>query len=358
LLGNGIDFVKNNGDDGSLLLISNSDQVGDYTVANDLIDDLMNLMTTTLPIHVVDYQNQNYNYYWFGGRSYYGNEYFYSNITRLTTGNYFRLLYGEGSLSGIMTSAFQSLSGFINSFDLYTKLQDGFCYGRYSLNMNANSVYLNKPILQVGKFVGEIPFIIEASGVYNSKPFSQTFILSEEEVFASDSLNEEAWTGNYIKYLENQTQTNDVVDEIVSYSISERVLSIYSAFLCLEPGRGGEICYDCYDESDLPNDVTDSLEMEGDSVLLSVYPNPFNNQVNIKINLPSSLVSENMTFKIYNILGETVKTFQVDPLQSLKNYQFIWNGRNEDGSIVASGIYFFVVTTPEKNYSVKLLLMK
>jgi hypothetical protein len=210
LLGNGIDFVKDKGNDGSLLLISNSDQVGDYNVANDLIDDLLGLMTTRLPIHVVDYENQNYSYYWFGGRSYYGNEYFYSNITRLTSANYYRLLYGEGTLLGIMSSAFHSLSGFISSFDLHTKLQDGFCYGRYLLGANVNSVYLNKPILQVGKYIGNLPFIIEASGVYNSTPFSQAFEISEEDIFTSDSLNEEAWAGNYIQYLEKQNQTSDV----------------------------------------------------------------------------------------------------------------------------------------------------
>jgi len=358
LLGNGIDFVKNNGNDGSLLLISNSDQMGDYTVANDLIDDLLDLMSPTLPIYVVDYQNQNYNYYWFGGRSYIGNEYFYSNITRLTTANYFRLLYTEGTLSGIMSSAFQSLSGFISSFDLHTKLQDGFCYGRYSLDLNINSVYLNKPILQVGKFIGNLPFIIEASGVYNSTPFSQTFTFSEGEVFASDSLNEEAWTGNYIKYLENQTQTNDVVDEIVNFSISERVLSIYSAFLCLEPGRGGEVCYDCYDESDLPNDINDSLETDTDSLLLSAYPNPFNSQISLNVKLPGSFNPENLTFRIYDILGQLIKTFDPDLTSGQKEYRFIWNGKNDDEYSIASGIYFFIVTTPEKNYSVKLLLMK
>jgi len=358
LLGNGIDFVKNNGNDGSLLLISNSDQVGDYNVANDLIDDLLDLMNPILPIHVVDYQNQNYNYYWFGERSYYGNEYFYSNITRLTTANYFRLLFSEGSLSGIMSSAFQSLSGFISSFDLHTKLQDGFCYGRYTLDLNINSVYLNKPILQVGKFIGNLPFIIEASGVYNSTPFSQTFTFSEEEVFASDSLNEEAWTGNYIKYLENQTQTNDVVDEIVNYSIRERVLSIYSAFLCLEPEQGGIVCYDCYDESDLPGDVNDSLETENDSVLVSAYPNPFNNQINLNVKLPGLSNPDNLTFRIYDILGQLVKTFNPDLISDHKEHQFKWDGKNDDGYSIASGIYFFIVTTPEKNYSVKLLLMK
>jgi hypothetical protein len=358
LLGKGIEFVKSNGDEGSLLLISDSDQAGDYNVANDLLDDLISSMENILPIHVVDYQNQNYNYYWFGGRSYIGNEYFYSNLTRLTAANYYRLLYTGNSLSEIMTSAFQSLSGFISSFDLHTKLQDGFCYSRYILGSTTNSVYLNKPILQVGKYLGNLPFIIEASGVYNSKPFSQTFILQDDEIITSDSLVEEAWTGNYISFLESQNQTNDVVDEIVNYSINERVLSIYSAFLCLEPGRGGEVCYDCLDESGLPNEVKDSVDAVSDSVLLSAFPNPFNSQVNIKFNLPSSVSPENISFKVYNILGEIVKTFHADVLQPSANYQFMWDGRNDDGSTVASGIYFFIVTTPQKNYSVKLLLMK
>lgn len=356
LIGNGIDFAKNNGNDGSLLLISNSDQVGEYEIANDLINDLLALMDPALPIHVVDFQNQNYNYYWFGGRYYTGNEYFYSNLTRLTSANYFSLLNG-GSLSEILSAAFQSLSGFISSFDLYTDLGNGFCYGRYSLDMNINSVYLNKPILQVGKFMGDFPFIIEVSGVYNSIPISQQFILNEEDIFSSDSLSEEAWAGNYIKYLENQPQTNDIVNEIVDYSITERVLSVYSAFLCLEPEQGGVVCYDCLDETNLV-EVNDSLKTDSVSVSLNAYPNPFNNQVNIKITLPSSLISENITFNVHNILGEVVKTFQSGSKQSMENFRFIWDGKNNDGSAVASGIYFFVVTTPEKNYSMKLLLMK
>jgi len=358
LLGNGINFVKSNGNDGSIILISNSDEAGDYNVANDLIEDLMDLMTTKLPIHVVDYENQNYSYYWFGGRTYYGNEYFYSNISRLTTANYYRLLYSEGTLSGIMSSAFQSLSGFISSFDLHTKLENGFCYGRYSLDANSTSVYLNKPILQVGKYFGSLPFVIEVSGVYNATPFSQTFTLPENEMFDSDSLNETAWTGNYIQYLEDQTQSNDVVDEIINYSVSERVLSIYSAFICLEPGMGGEVCYDCYDESELPNNVEDSLVTEKDTLSLSAYPNPFNGQVSIRLSLPSSLPNENVTFKIYNILGEIVKTYSADQIKASKKYQFTWNGTNDYGASVSSGVYFFVVSTPEKNYSVKLLLMK
>ena len=357
LLANGIDFVKNNGNNGSLFLITSSDQVGDYQGANQLISDLLALMDPKLPIHVVNFQNQNFSYHWIGERYYMGNEYFYINITRITSANYFDI--NSGSFSAILSDAIQSTNGFITSFDLHTTLNDGFCYARYNLDPNINSVYFNKPILQVGKFNGNFPFIIEVSGVYNSNPFSQRFTLEESGIFGTDSLSEEMWAGNYIKFLEGQTQTNDVVNEIISYSIGERVLSTYSAFICLDPNIEWEICYDCFEGGDggVIGVAEDSSNNNNDSLSLSAYPNPFNSQVNIRINLPASLITENVTFRIYNILGEVVKTFREDPVK-LQNYEFTWDGRNDDGSSAASGIYFFVVTTAEKNYSVKLLLMK
>ena len=356
LLADGIDFIKNHGNDGSLLLISSSDQVGDYQGANQLIDDLLELMEPKFPIHVVNFQNQNFSYHYIGERYYMGNEYFYINITRVTSANYFDM--NARSFSQILPDAMQSLNGFISSFDLHTKLNDGFCYGRYNLDPNINSIYFNKPILQVGKFRGNFPFIIEASGVYRSDPFSQTFTLEGSEIFEADSLSEEMWAGNYIEFLENQEQSNDVVNEIVGYSINERVLSIYSAFICLEPNVEWEVCYACIDDGGVVGEIEDSLDNDDGSLSLSAYPNPFNSQINLNVKLPSSVNPENLTFRIYDILGQLIKTFDPDLTSGQKEYRFMWDGKNDDGYSIASGIYFFIVTTPEKNYSVKLLLMK
>ena len=357
LLANGIDFIKNNGNDGSILLVSSSDQVGEFESANQLIGDLIDLMDPKLPIHVIDFQNQNYYYHWIADHYYLGNEYFYLNITRITSANYFNVR--NYSFSQIFPEAIQSLAGYITSFDLHTKLSDGFCYGRYNLDPNTNSIYFNKPILQVGKFRGNFPFIIEASGVYKSNPFSQTFTLAEDEIYAADSLSEEMWAGNYIKFLEHQGQANDVVSEIVNYSVSERVLSLYSAFICLEPNVEVEVCYDCLDNGEVPvTAIEDSVENVVTDFSLSAYPNPFNSQVNLNVKIPGSSNPDNMTFRIYDILGQVVKTFEPDLAAGQKEYRFRWDGTSDEGFTVASGIYFFIVTTPEKNYSVKLLLMK
>lgn len=356
LLANGIDFIKKNGNDGSILLISNSDQVGDYQVANQLIEDLLELMDPPIPIHVADFQNQNYSYHWIGGRTYYGNEYFYTNITRLTTANYYNIRSGY-NFSDLLTSAFQSLGGFISSFDLHTKLQSGFCYGRFNLNPDNQSTYINRPIRQIGKYSGNFPFIVEASGVYKSEVFSESAEILESDIIETDSLTEEIWVGNYIHFLESQTQTNDVVSEIIDYSINERVLSIYSAFICLEPQRGGEVCYDCLDETNLVN-LNETIQVSAADSVFQVYPNPFNSQTKINIKLSKLSHYNKSSFKIYNSLGQLVRTFEPKLSQDQKNLQFIWDSTNNNGEVVASGNYFFIVSTPEKCYSLKLTLLK
>ena len=216
---------------------------------------------------------------------------------------------------------------------------------------------MEKPILQIGKYKGTFPFIIEASGEYDSIVFSQQFLIDEENINETDSLSEEAWAGNYLQNLEYTDQTNDVVNEIVNYSISERVLSIYSAFLCLDPSMGGEVCYDCFDGGGTVGVKEDESITESDSVI-TAYPNPFNAQVQINVPLRQIENVDNATFRIYNILGQVVRNFELSTSSASQNFSFVWNGKNDEGSIVSSGIYFFVVNTPKKNYSVKLLFMK
>ena len=356
LLANGIEFVKENGNNGSIALISSSDQVGDYKVANQLIDDLLAIMDPEIPIHIADFQDRNYKYYHIGGRYYIGNEYFYINISRLTSANFFSVRSGY-SFPELIATTLSSISGFISSFDLHTRLETGYCYSRYDLNGQKQSIYLDRPILQIGKYQGSLPFIIEASGVYESEVFSQQFVIDEQNINQADSLSEEVWVGNYINYLESQQQTNDVVNEIIYHSINERVLSIYSAFLCLEPARGGEICYDCLDESELVG-LEELYNTAKNDTLFKAYPNPFNNQVKIIISLPEAATLGNVSFKIYNILGQVVRNFKTNENLEGNTYQFTWNGKNDSGFDVSSGTYFFVVNTGEKRYSLKLLFMK
>jgi hypothetical protein len=98
----------------------------------------------------------------------------------------------------------------------------------------------------------------------------------------------------------------------------------------------------------------DTVEGFTNHTLLGNYPNPFNPETSIKF----ALVKEDfVTIEIYNIKGEKVKTL----LNSYKNtgvHNVIWNGTNDNGNTVSSGIYFYRLRAGELNETKKMLLMK
>lgn len=363
LLANAIDFVQTNGNAGDLMLISNSDQFGGNTISNQLVTDLQDLMDDIIPIHVIDYQTLNFTYNWIGGRYYYGNEYFYTNVTRLTGGNYNAMRtqspYGTfRSFASVVPEAFQAIGGFIGSFDLYTRVQNGFCYSRINLGGRGDAVYLDRPILQAGRYYGNFPLTVEVSGVYNDTVFNASFVLGDSTSQPTDSLTQEVWAGNYISSLEAQAQTNDVVGEIVRTSLSERVLSIYSAFLCLEPSRGGEVCYDCLDESGSIVDVRDSTAVADADTLLKAFPNPFNASTTIRFTIPSTVDRENASLKIYDVLGREVRVFDLTANSPGGQTDIVWNGTDQGGIPVNSGVYFVVYRTAAGVQTLKLMMLK
>ena len=70
------------------------------------------------------------------------------------------------------------------------------------------------------------------------------------------------------------------------------------------------------------------------------------------------MIASEMSFKIYNILGQVVKTFDIDDLGNGKVINLNWNGISDTGERVASGIYLFTVSGKNFTKTLKLVLMK
>jgi hypothetical protein len=90
------------------------------------------------------------------------------------------------------------------------------------------------------------------------------------------------------------------------------------------------------------------------------YPNPFNPSTTIKFTLPSlgdgggALPT---SLKIYNVLGEVVRTLVDEPMAPGVHHE-VWDGRDDQGSRVASGIYFYRLRTGDFVQTKKMVLMK
>ncbi|HSO88000.1 MAG TPA: VIT domain-containing protein [Draconibacterium sp.] len=353
LLANGIDFVNENGSDGKILLVSNSNQYSDYSVANKLIEDLLALMKTEIPIHIADYQALNYWYYYTDQNQYFGNGYFYSNLAKLTAGSYQNLQNGKTE-SDIFGLAFKYLHGSINSFDLHTTLENGFCYSRYNLNKDENVAYLNEMILQVGKFKGTFPFEINFSGEYNEEIFSEKIVIAANSQTENDSVVKKIWAGTFIKEMEKNYSTNDIVGEIIQESIDNRILSFYTSFLCLEDTS--RWCLTCLpDQYKFENDGavtgTDNFRELSDTV--SVYPNPFMDNLSIEIQLTES--SDLQDLLVYDLKGSLIYKFDKNLLNAGNKKTISWNGQSQNGEKLKSGIYLLVFRTAKISKTIKLV---
>ncbi|PKN72907.1 MAG: hypothetical protein CVU50_05105 [Candidatus Cloacimonetes bacterium HGW-Cloacimonetes-3] len=84
------------------------------------------------------------------------------------------------------------------------------------------------------------------------------------------------------------------------------------------------------------------------------YPNPFNPETNISFNLP---VSGKTTLTVYNVKGQRIDTLINKPLLSGKHV-YVWNGTDENGSKVGSGLYFCVLNQGAKQEIRKIMLVK
>ncbi|MCK4784446.1 MAG: right-handed parallel beta-helix repeat-containing protein, partial [Desulfobacteraceae bacterium] len=91
--------------------------------------------------------------------------------------------------------------------------------------------------------------------------------------------------------------------------------------------------------------------------LVQNYPNPFNPVTSIRFTIGSHQSPTHTALKIYNILGQLVRTL-VNEEKAEGSYTLYWDGRNQNGEQVSSGIYFYRLETGEFTDVKKMLLLR
>jgi hypothetical protein len=357
LLMNGVDFVKANGKVGQLVLIGNADQHGDYRVANPLIKDLLAMMNPVIPIHVADITTSNVNNYNFNGRTYRGNEYLYLNLTQQTQGQY-QTMAGNGSLAQTLAPILANPDAGNQAFVFYTGLENGFCFGRHTLSPTSGRFFLNQPILQIGRYRGQPPFVLQSSGMMDKTAFTYRQQISDQDMFAPDSLLEEMWTGLEVARMESGYCSNATINQIIDMSIGQRVLSRYTAFLALEPSSTVPVCTQCQDESKVFTAVEKNEEEARTDSLIHVFPNPFNERTVIRVCLKTGPHDGDVSVRIFNLLGQQVREFTPPPGLMNSDWNVYWDGRDETGRSVASGTFLVIATQGQQRQTVKVQYLK
>ncbi len=92
-----------------------------------------------------------------------------------------------------------------------------------------------------------------------------------------------------------------------------------------------------------------------DNSLSQNYPNPFNPETTIRYDLSSDAI---VSLTIYNITGQVVRKLVDGASLAAGQYQAVWDGRNESGVGVASGMYFYLLHAGDYVAKRKMVLLR
>ena len=97
-------------------------------------------------------------------------------------------------------------------------------------------------------------------------------------------------------------------------------------------------------ENGTPTDLLSSdpirFVLPNDYRLDQNYPNPFNPNTTIQYTVP---IDRKVSIKVYNITGQLVRTLVNNELAVAGTHRIVWNGKNNFGRTVSTGIYLYTL---------------
>jgi len=120
---------------------------------------------------------------------------------------------------------------------------------------------------------------------------------------------------------------------------------------------GKEAQYEVRLCEDVAYKFTDNAErahIPSEFALHANYPNPFNLATVIDYDLPRDTKVE---LYVTNVLGERIRTLVKGEL-SAGSYSVVWDGKDEKGSVMPSGVYYTLMRTPEFSSTKSMVLLK
>ena len=92
----------------------------------------------------------------------------------------------------------------------------------------------------------------------------------------------------------------------------------------------------------------------GSNQLAQNYPNPFNPQTTIAFSVNDRGL---VTLRVYDVAGGLVRTLAHEEFTAGAHTK-VWDGRNDAGSPVSSGVYFYKLVANDFTQTKKMVLLK
>lgn len=125
------------------------------------------------------------------------------------------------------------------------------------------------------------------------------------------------------------------------------------------PGLGFNIFFNTVNFTETGvEDNPDEESLPTDFHLSQNYPNPFNPTTRIRYTVGTKQTQPvPVSLKIYNVLGQLVRTL-VDEEKAAGSHRVTWDGRNDRGQELSSGVYLYRLEIENLRVSRRMLLLK
>ena len=221
----------------------------------------------------------------------------------------------------------------VNSWDIYPKIGGDLFYG--------------SQLVQLGLYNKAGNFNITLNGDVKDDSVSFSKQVEFSRTPGGHSFVPRMWAiakiENLLQLIEIHGESDELVDQIVELSLKFGILTPYTAM---------------YVDPDDPNTANEpDEELPTEFSLAQNYPNPFNPETNIEFTIPSSSSNVFVEIKVYNFLGQLVKILVSESLPS-GTHNVKWNGKNEAGRQMPSGIYIYTISAGNYTNTKKMILLR
>ncbi len=232
----------------------------------------------------------------------------------------------------------------VNNYDIHLQKFD------YS----GNSCWQEDLVMETGELNSKDPDIVLCED-------KMLVAWSEEIEYTLDIIKAQlvSTSGDILWSLEGEIIGEDILERRIPQLVFNGSNTVYSIWHDYRSGNTYNSIYNLYAQK---INVSETGIFENNTIkqsenLFSNYPNPFNPSTTISFNL-SNEQNQQVDLSIYNLKGQKVKTFLINPSTDLPVNSVTWNGEDDNGKSVSSGIYFYKLKTGNFEQSKKMLMIK
>ena len=226
---------------------------------------------------------------------------------------------------------------------------------------------LSEQELLPGNYLEINPITFYQTTNFPKQPTLQDTVIITSKVMDESGIN----TVNLITFIDGDSLTTQMFDDGL-YGDEIAGDSIYTAVIPPQAADNEVLYYISAEDgsADLFNDPPfasstygfkytinttgiNDVDIPNSNCSLTNFPNPFNPSTIISFSIHEESIAE---LSIYNIKGQKVKQFISGQFTAGHN-SIVWNGNDDNGKPVSSGIYFINVKSDEKNIAQKKCLL-